>query len=199
MGADSHTMIEQCLDGMDLTGLSIVEVGSRHVDKGTGSTHFFYDFCTKRGVEFWTVDADPDVARGCLTITPNAVCARGEDFLASFPSQKPIVFMYLDNFDWTYPGVEGVLKVKRQAERYLTVHKIERNNTNSRAAHLVQAQAALPLLHTPAFVLFDDTWTTGDGEYDGKGGTAVPFLLGQGFTTVSQGGPENPHVLLRRG
>jgi hypothetical protein len=54
------------------------------------------------------------------------------------------------------------------------------------------------LLHTTAFVLFDDTWTTGEG-YDGKGGTAVPFLLQNGFTVVSQGGSDCPHVLLRRG
>lgn len=199
MGAGGHTMIEQCLDGMGLAGLSVVEIGSRHVNKGPGSTHFFHGYCTKKGAEFWTVDLDPVVADGCKTVTPNAICAKGEAFLSTFPSQKPIVFAYLDNFDWTYAGVEQVPKVRAQAERYRTVHKIERTNVNSQIAHLDQCEALLPLLHTTAFVLFDDTWVTPAGRHDGKGGTAVPFLLQNGFTVMSQGGPEDPHVLLRRG
>lgn len=198
MGADAHAMIEQCFGDADLTGFSVVEVGSRHQNKGPGSTNFFHAYCIKKGAEFWTVDLDPVVTEGCKAVTPNAVCAKGEDFLSVYPSQKPIVFAYLDSFDWTYPGVENVPKVRAQAERYRTVHRIERTNDNSFAAHLAQAQALLPLLHTTAFVLFDDTWTTGS-VYDGKGGTAVPFLLQNGFVVVSQGDQTNPHVLLKKG
>jgi hypothetical protein len=206
MGANAHMVIEQCLEGTDLAGLSVVEIGSRHQDKGPGSTNQFHDYCARRGAEFWTVDSDPVVASGCRAVTPNAVCARGEDFLATFPG-KPIVFAYLDNFDWTYAGVERVPKVIRQAEHYRTVHMIERTNTNSQAAHLAQARALVPLLHTTAFVLFDDTWVTADGGHDGKGGTAVPFLLENGFRTraggsatsaLPWGSPTDPYVLLER-
>ena len=197
MGAAKFVEIERCLADLDVSGLSVVEVGTEHEGRGDGSTRFFNDYCRKRELEFWTVDLDPDVAAYAKALTPNAIHASGETFLAGYPSKRPIVFAYLDNFDWTYPGVESVPKVQRQAERYRTVHHVERNNDNSRLAHLKQATALLPLLHTTAFVLFDDTWTNGSG-YDGKGGTAVPFLMQNGFTVVSEGGPECPHVLLRR-
>lgn len=198
MGADAHNMIGGCLDGSDVMNLSVIEIGSRHQNKGSGSTNFFVEYCTKKGAEFWTVDIDPVVTQGCKAVTPNAICAKGEDFLASY-SGKPIVFVYFDNFDWTYAGVEHVPKVRAQAERYRTVHHIERTNVNSQEAHLKQAEALLPHLHTTAYVLFDDTWKTEAGGYDGKGGSAIPFMLQNGFSIVSEGGIDNPHVLMRRG
>jgi hypothetical protein len=197
MGADAHMVIERYLEGIDLTGLSVVEIGSRHQDKGPGSTNQFHAYCVRKGAEFWTIDSDPAVANGCKAVTPNAVCARGEDFLATFPG-KPIVFAYLDNFDWTYAGVERVPKVIRQAEHYRTVHMIERTNTNSQIAHLQQARALLNCIHTTAFVLFDDTWLTLEGGHDGKGGTAVPFLLENGFRVMEQGLSTDPYILLEK-
>jgi hypothetical protein len=199
MGSAKFRLIERCLAGMlDVSDLSCVEIGTEHQDKGEDSTRFLDQYCTKRGLEFFTVDFDPVVAAHGKTLTPNAICARGEDFLASYPSKRPIVFAYLDNFDWVPTNMKTNPKFARQAERYLQVHGVERNNVNSQAAHLAQARALLPLLHTEAFVLFDDTYPTGEGGYDGKGGTAIPFLLSNGFHVIEQGSAADPYVLLGR-
>jgi len=195
MGAAKFTLIDECL--ANITGVSVIEIGTEHQGRGEGSTRYLDAFCKARGIDFYTCDLDPVVVTWGKTLTTNAVCAKGEDFLTLFTG-KPIAFAYLDNFDWCSPGVENVPKVLAQAARYRDVHGIERTNVNSQLAHLKQAQALLPKLHTTAFVLFDDTHPGADGTYEGKGGTAIPFLLANGLRLLEQGDAAHPYVLVGR-
>jgi hypothetical protein len=199
MGAAKFTLIEKCLAGLDVAGkVSVIEVGTEHQGRGDGSTRYLHAYCASHGIDFYTCDIDPIVASWGKQLTPNAVCSRGEDFITGFMG-KPIAFAYLDNFDWCYPGVENVPKVLAQAARYRDVHGIERTNVNSQLAHLKQAEALLSKLHSTAFILFDDTHLGTNGLYEGKGGTAVPFMLSHGMRLIEQGDATHPYVLLHLG
>jgi len=147
-------------------------------------------------------------------------CALGEDFLAdTFPEMSEerrggrIAFGYLDNFDWISDHDSRDFMYRRFAavqsgsyQRY----GIEMNNNNSQAAHLLQAQGVHRHCTDRCVILFDDSWptdvdmargspTSGLG-WDGKGGTAVPWLLQTGeYEVMLEGREEGGRlVLLRR-
>ena len=109
---------------------------------------------------------------------------RGEDFLDYvFPQmQKTVAFAYLDNFDWTWPNTWPI-HVEEQTNLYKDTLNLELSNVNSQAAHLAQTELLLPFMSDRSIFLFDDTYTE-NGKLTGKGGTAVPFLLEQGWTVI---------------
>jgi hypothetical protein len=195
---EKYMLIEKYLDGLEVTGLSCIEIGTEHVGRGSGSTRFFHSYCAKRNMTFYTVDVDKKVTEYGKTVTPNAINAKGEDFLANFPQGNNVAFVYLDNFDWTFAGNESIPKVIRQAEHYRNELGFERTNASSQVAHLKQAQELHIRMHQPGFILFDDTWINSDGTCDGKGGLAIPFLVKNGFTVVEQGDIETPYVMVKR-
>lgn len=207
MGAAKFAIIDECFkDVTDLSQFACVEFGSEHFGKGEGSTRYLSRWCRSRGVEFHTVDFDPTVSAHARTITPNTWCMKGETFLSNSPTQKKVVFAYLDDFDWIYPLIAQKPKLHLQVKRYSDIDGTIMNNSNSQLSHLEQARLLLPLLHERSFVLFDDTWRYESGAYDGKGGTAVPFLLSSSFRIVSekiapddQGDTFDGWVLLSRG
>src|SRR5579885_1135589 len=204
MGSSKYAVIDEILGtGTDLSQVCCVEIGS---ERGEGSTAWLHTWCVQHGMEFWTCDFDPAIADNARTLTPNVICAKGEEWLTKSPPQKPVAFAYLDNFDWIFP--KNVSKPWRlQTGRYLEIDGTVMNNVNSQATHFAQANALLPLFAPHAFVLFDDTWRYDTGEYDGNGWTAVPFLLANGFSIISEKvTPEigtrdifDGWVLLRRG
>lgn len=180
MGARAYTLIEEFAFEPEDT---VIEIGS---ERGEGSTNYFSEFCKANDIEFHSVDIDPH--------NNIAERAKGEEWLAKY--NKQIGFAYLDNFDYIFDSIIGKDWVEEQIKGYKKFGMVM-NNKNSELAHFLQAKEVLRLSRVGTEILFDDTWL--DGVYRGKGATAVPYLLDNGFTVVSTGGKEHKgYVLVRR-
>jgi hypothetical protein len=176
---------EQYLDQLD-PGV-FVEIGtSRGGDDG--STRHLADWAVRLNTYLTTVDVDPD---NCLYVermkTPRTtiVNATGEDYLRKRTyAERPISFLYLDNFDWDWHPDRTENFVVRQQERYQTLG-MEMNNVNSQRAHLAQAIAGIGHMTKRSLIVCDDSWfNEWWGHYTGKSGAAIPYLLNQGYTVL---------------
>lgn len=188
MGARNHHLIVRYLD--QLKG-SLVEIGA---GRGEGSTDFFAGVAAARpDLIYHSVDFDPEahkIINRYRQLIPNmrAHLLMGEQFLQDvlIPSGEKICWAYLDNFDWCYhPGADQPMYVQRQINRYLEFG-LAMNNQNSQLAHLTQAQLVTQIAADRCVIHFDDTRTWDGKTFDGKGGTAVPWLLDQGWRLLYQ-------------
>lgn len=181
MGAQAYKIIEQLAD--NITD-DVIEIGS---ERGEGSTTYFKTFCKDKH-NFYTVDLDNTVYKNAKNIVgSNAYHMTGEKFLTEkYPNLSgKISFAYLDNFDYIFPEIEGRDFVKEQIEQYKE-YGIEMNNHNSELAHLKQAQLVHKHASDMCFILFDDTYIDHTGEYSGKGGMAIKWLLENGWKIMNE-------------
>lgn len=193
MGARNHHLIVDYLD--QLSG-SIVEIGAGRCE---GSTDFFAGIAACRpDLTYHSVDFDPEphkVMGKYAVKLPNMTAHQmlGEQFLEDIliPSGERVCWAYLDNFDWIYYAPEDQpVWLQKQIMRYAQFDLIM-NNENSQRAHLVQTQLIASIAADRCVIHFDDTRVVrADQEqgiprsYDGKGGTAVPWLLTQGWRVI---------------
>lgn len=188
----------------------IIEIGT---ERGEGSTQFFADLAEYAQMLFVTVDVNPDQLRDAVNIESHphacAVLARGEDFLERFDdmvdgvdgAKANIKIAYLDNFDWWWSDVTPWEEHHVDfAAKFYEPFGLELNNDNSQATHLKQAQLVHEHNDPGSIIIFDDTWqhspegdsrmegaymkATFGGTWDGKGGTAVPWLLEHGYEVL---------------
>lgn len=191
MGANKHDLIAQYEDSLSPGG-AVLEIGA--AIKG-GSTEFLYRFCLERGLPFFSYDTFLSVTVGERT---------GGSWLAEvFPKyKKKITWAYLDNFDWSYSQILNEGWYKDQVIRYQAAG-FTLSNENSQAAHLTQAKLVAQYAAKNCAILFDDTWQTLEGGYNGKGGLAIPYLLDKGWVIVEQSEPAveplDGYVLIGKG
>jgi hypothetical protein len=176
---------EQYLDQLD-PGV-FVEIGtSRGGDDG--STRKIAEWAERLDTYLTTVDMDP---QNCQYVermqTPRTtiVNSTGEDYLNQRVfSERPINFLYLDNFDWDWHPDRTEHFVLDQQKRYATLG-LEMNNVNSQRAHLAQAMAAMGHMTARSLIVCDDTWfNKWWGHYSGKSGSAIPYLMNQGYEVL---------------
>lgn len=163
----------------------ILEVGS---ERGEGSTAYLASV----GPVVWTIDVDPDrlslIEVAARTRNVNGIMARAEDWLRHWvdvdpDGPHPIRFAWLDGHDWPYDGQSVA-----EAADYERLYR-SRGQVYSRAAsalsHRRIAEAIAGYVPPGGVIAIDDTWVdvTPDGvlHSTGKGGTAVPWLLTEGF------------------
>lgn len=200
MGARKHTLLNEF--GPELTG-TIVEIGT---ERGDGSTQFFKNYCINNPrFTFYTVDLDQytidQVNQSGTVPNMHVICDSGENFLRSYVLSN-VCFVYLDNYDW--PFDEETLKREGQWLREFAKHQkqsyVDRglilDKQSSQLAHLTQTQLILPCVADKCVILFDDTYVYGSN-FDGKGGTAVPWLLEQGWFLVTDFGCFDGWVALK--
>jgi hypothetical protein len=184
MGATAYRLIEQI---RFLPGECVVELGS---ERGEGSTYYFVEHCGSHGIPFYTIDPDKNEAYATAAqIAPNqAYCMTGERFLAEvFPTfDLKIKFAYLDNFDWAWESWGDNHPSFEYLKSIYSNFGLEFSNRNSQKAHLEQAQLVDRHAAPGCVILIDDTWGRPDGAWSGKGGTAVPWLLGHGYALMHQ-------------
>jgi hypothetical protein len=178
--------------GEDLRGKLLVEIGTTREDvPGLGSTKILGELCRKYGMRMITVDMDEentDRARRQMAGSENmfsAVCSKGEDFLQNFSDK--IDFIYLDAFDFEHPNHSDKRKSKYELVLGTTI--------NNAACHKMHLDCAVEIirLRTPlTTIVFDDVWQEA-GVWKGKGETAMPYLLLNGFALTTEG--ENSAVL----
>lgn len=164
----------------------VVEIGSEH---GEGSTAFLSEFCLGRNIPFFSVDVDPVVFVQIVRI-PGVLPFNmtGEHFLEytfSYFGQK-IKFAYLDNFDWIWSSwPKDHPLILEETVIYNNIDMVL-SNENSQKAHLTQAMLIDKFAADRCVIVLDDTWLKTDGTFDGKGGTAVPWLLANGYHLVHE-------------
>ena len=107
-----------------------------------------------------------------------AVTARGEDYLATF--DEPIAAVYLDAFD-----IDHGHHSTERLERYRKLLATEITNEACAQMHLECARLLATRVVEGGVIAIDDTWLE-DGEYQGKGATAVPYLLGEGWMIIDR-------------
>lgn len=162
----------------------LVEVGTtRERLPGQGSTAVLAGLADRLGLAFVTVDMDPvntERAQIDLAAHPDAqaVTAKGEDFLASF--REPVVAAYLDAFDIDHGGHSDY-----RIDRYRRYMSAEITNEAAHKMHLACADALIPRVIPGGLIVIDDTWDEGNG-FAGKGATAVPLLLRNGFSIIGR-------------
>ena len=181
MGARAYKIIEQL--SQYITN-DIVEIGS---ERGEGSTLYFKSFSKDKN-NFYTVDFDNTIYKNAKNIVgANAYHMTGEKFLEEeYPKLSgKISFAYLDNFDYIFPEIEGRNFIRKQIEQYKE-YGVQMNNDNSKLAHLNQAKLIDKYAADACFILFDDTYIDHTGEYSGKGGTAIMWLLENGWKIMNK-------------
>jgi hypothetical protein len=153
-------------------GDCLLEIGA---ERGDGSTAWLASLAEERHVPFYSIDPD-----GQGTIT-----GRAEDILARWSAEPPR-FTWADGYDWPYSWCEG-----GNAEwcRSIFEDYASRGMPLTEEASMESHRQISELLHgvtrVGAVVVFDDTWRR-NGEWTGKGGTAVPWLTGTGLWEVQE-------------
>lgn len=171
----------QYLDQIDAG--EFVEVGtSRNGDDG--STRILSSWTQ----HLITVDVDPvncEFVQALNLSNVTVINSTGEQYFRTRVfGMRPISLLYLDNFDWDWHPEQPEDFVREQQERY-TELGMHMTNVNSQSAHLTQMILALPHMAKRCLVVCDDTWyNKWWGQYAGKSGAVVPFLLANGFEVL---------------
>tara|TARA_R110000737_G_scaffold283279_1_gene289886 strand:- start:10 stop:567 length:558 start_codon:yes stop_codon:yes gene_type:complete len=161
----------------DINSKVLVEVGTtREAVSGQDSTKYFYNISNELGFKFITVDMDEENSRNVESRFPNisAVTMKGEDYLKEY--QGMIDYVYLDAFDFYHSQHPQYRK-----DKYRDILNCEINNESCHKMHLECCESLINKMPTGGIILFDDVLNP---QYDGKGKTAIPFLLENNFNVV---------------
>lgn len=173
----------------------VVEIGTtREAVPGQGSTKQLALLCAELGLDFVTVDMDPENgrrARQMLRRTGHsfkAMSGKGEEYLAQ--TDEPLDYVFLDAYDFDH----GNHSEWRQS-RYSQFLGDRISDAACHQMHLECAQALVKKLAPDGLICFDDTWRDEAGAWTAKGKTAMPYLLENGFEVIEA---RNRAALLRR-
>lgn len=176
----------------DLTyqpGEVILEVGA---DRDEGSTRWLAGV----GPPVVTVDVDPEAYYRVREIPRvRALWGLAEQVLVGW--DQPIRFAWLDGHDWPYEGPEYPPGCWDAQEAQYWARGQDYSQAASQASHLRIAELIGDHMVPGGLIAFDDTWWKVDG-WDGKGGTAVPYLENRGDFEALAGSPVDQLALLRR-
>ena len=171
---------------------TIVEIGS---ERKAGSTKYLAKLAHKYKVLFFTVDIDTDTSNSARKIVKNistkfdAINKPGEMYLKE--TKEKLGLVYLDAFD--IPGEwinQNLIHLYEKRGQNLTLE-------NCWKMHLDCAEAIVGKMKKGGYVCFDDVNPVNkNGDlifekvdekhptWSGKGETAIPFLLNNGFVII---------------
>jgi hypothetical protein len=174
------------------TGEYIIEIGS---DRDAGSTYQIAKLADRYGLNFTTVDIDKKATSragkiiGKINRDFKAVNDYGEKVLSEFTS--PIRFVYLDAFD-----IPGDWHSREVIESYRD-RNLQMTLENCHKMHYDCAVSISSKMPVGGFVCFDDVNPVDDQgklifdrvppdykKWSGKGATAIPFLIENGFEVI---------------
>lgn len=169
--------------------VQVVEIGSQ---RKAGSTKYLSKLSNRLNYQFYTVDLNKETTQAAHSIVTRenpafqAINDYGEQFLARF--NKDIHLVYLDAFD-----IDGDWHSKDLRDWYQSVGS-DLNNENCWKMHLECAEAIVKFMVKDGFVAFDDVNPVDENDqlifknasedhpkWSGKGKTAIPYLLANGF------------------
>jgi len=162
----------------------IIEIGS---DRYEGSTAFFGKMASVHHLWLDTVDLDRACAYRIQKTAGDYIQrikfhnADGEEWAFQYKGPE-IHTVYLDNFDWDWEPGNPNRMIEEQRVWY-ALRGIDMNNDNCQDAHLRQMVHLMEYMADDSIVCIDDTYLL-DGEYTGKGGTTIPFLITNGYRVL---------------
>lgn len=167
--------------GTPQNGISVLEIGTtREKWWPQMSTSRLAATCRALDLKMLTVDVDPKGVESVAelrTMYPGVVQAEtefGEKFAADWEGALP-PYIYIDAYDFDHPG--------HSEERQDRYRDLQGSNINDEACwemHLACARAFAEKCPPGGIVVFDDAFFDG-AEWSGKGKTAVPYMLENGF------------------
>ncbi|MEZ5917541.1 MAG: glycosyltransferase [Parvularculaceae bacterium] len=168
-----------------LSGRLLIEIGAtREHHLNQKSTEKLAIFTALTGMKLVTVDMDPVNIEGVSNVLPFlnpeaiAIAQKGEDFLAAHEGE--LDYVYLDAFDFDHAHHSDARR-----KRYQEVLGTDINDQECWKMHYACAVSIVEKMRTGGIVVFDDTWAEDAGGYGGKGKTAMPFLLENGFDIIA--------------
>lgn len=179
-------------------GAVILEVGVERDASGEGSTTFL----SRVGPPLHVIDVDlqqVERARALANVTVHHGLA--EDVLRDW--SLPVSFAWLDGHDWPYEHAPAGTWDQQEREYHARGQGYSREE--SALSHLRIAELIARWVVPGGVIALDDTWklpsvldpTPGEG-WNGKGGRAVPYLVGEGFDVVKSGDIYHGLVVLSR-
>jgi len=174
---------------------AVVELGSNSLGpSGDGSTGFFAGYVfNKPSTKFYTMDMEP----GIISSLNRFQKLMPDRFHAWCGDPLELLDSVTEPFDYIPPGCEDADWMLDMIENY-RARGTDLNNANSAAVHLAQAQKVVEKVADRCVIMFDDTWNIHTGKtfeglvkpgtdtegWYGKGATAVPWLLSQGWSVI---------------
>lgn len=156
-------------------GEVILEIGA---ERDEGSTSWL----ARVGPPVLVIDVDPAACDRAARV-PGVLTLEGLAEEALVGWSRPIRFAWLDGHDWPYVGPEYPPGCWDEQGAQYRARGQDYSQEASQTSHLRIAELIAEHVVPGGVIAFDDTWETGSG-WDGKGGTAVPYLLNHGFELV---------------
>lgn len=176
-----HKLLEEhILKQSDLDGRVIIEVGSvREHLPGQNSTGFFMDLCKQHNMKLISVDMDSDCSMNVHKEAEKrdfknyeAITMTGEEYLKSIDTFD---YIYLDGFDFYHDHHSDTRKSK-----YKNILNTDITDEASWKSHLEMVQNVYKKGKSHSLICIDDVLS----DTKGKGCTAIPFLLKNGWNTL---------------
>lgn len=148
------------------------------------STHRLASVCRALHLKMLTVDVDPvgvDAVRDIEAHYPDIATAateRGEVLLEAWEGALP-PYIYLDGYDFDHPGHS-----QERQDRYLELQGKKISDESCWEMHRRCAVAFIEKCSVGGKVVFDDAFYDGKS-WTGKGKTAIPLMLDNGFEILS--------------
>lgn len=182
---------------------TMFEVGST---RDYGSTQFYSSLANQEGFNFVTVDSSEDshnAAKKHIDQMNNenikAVLDSGENYSKNY-DKKDIFIAYLDGFDIVtdWPHKQSTIDFYTKQG----IDLIKDGNKLSAESHLTIVKNLEDNFMDECYICFDDSWLQ-NGEWFGKGKTAIPYLITKGFVVdetflIGYPKPYNNGILLVR-
>lgn len=162
---------------------NFLEVGStREQIYGQGSTEIIAKYCEQKKINFTSVDAD---SRNTKRLNEKlnkykyfkSVNDKGENFAEN--TNLKFDCIYLDAFD-----IEKPTKNNFREKFYVNKYKSNITNEMSENIHLEIIKRLSKKISRHSIIVFDDTFIN-KNLFLGKGGKAIPYLIGIGFKVVA--------------
>ena len=162
---------------------NFLEIGStREQIYGQGSTEIIAKYCEQKKINFTSVDAD---SRNTKRLNEKlnkykyfkSVNDKGENFAES--TNLKFDCIYLDAFD-----IEKPTKNNFREKFYVNKYKSNITNEMSENIHLEIIKRLSKKISRHSIIVFDDTFIN-KNLFLGKGGKAIPYLIGIGFKVVA--------------
>ena len=167
-------------------GMHVLEIGStREKWWPQMSTSRLAAICRYLNYKLMSVDVDPLNTKAVLdarryyNATIYARTAKGEDYLRDWAGQLP-PYIYLDAYDYDHGKHSG----DRQS-RYLQLQGSEISDEACWEMHMKCAREFEQKCPAGGIVVFDDAFYA-DGNWSGKGKTAVPYMLEHSFEIAAR-------------